>query len=229
MSIPLFFAMTGAEIQKNAVLPSRIAWMSCHFSPYGPGLVDLPWKLPPDSMLILDDRIPLNGHNEVFIARQLAQAVEELRCRYLLLDLQREGADTLVQEISQTVPCPIGVPPHYAKDLDCPVFLPPVPLNVPMEEYFRPWGKRQIWLEVALDGADIIVTGTGSTVTPVPFPELPKQAHPESALNCHYSVKVEPEQIRFSLFRTLEDVQNLLHHAQQFNVTLSAGLFQEFY
>ncbi len=226
MSIPLFFAMTREEIQKSAVLPSKIAWMSCHFSPDGPGLVDLPQKLPPDSMLILDDRIALNGHNETLIAHQLAQAVDELRCRYLLLDFQREGGDALVQTILQTVPCPTGVTPPYADLLDCPVFLPPVPLHVSMEDYFKPWQGKEIWLEAALDGADIIVTKKGSVIIPVPFPEMPDQAHHSLELNCHYTITVEPERIRFSLFRTLEDLQDLIANARP-HITLSAGLFQE--
>lgn len=227
MSIPLFFAMSGEDIQKNVAPPPHIAWMSCHFSPYGPGLVDFPYQLPKDSMLILDDRIPMDGHDPDLIIRQLRAAVSELQCSYLLLELQQKNTAVPVERIVKEVPCAVGVTPHYAKGIDCAVFLPPVPPHITLSSYLTPWLDRQIWLEVALDGTDLTVTSTGSTITPVPFPEEKMSAHRDEALCCHYSISTQPEAACFSLYRTLNDIEELLRQAPHNNITLAIGLYQE--
>ena len=46
MAIGRYFAMTAAEIRGCSALPAGIAWMACHFSPYGTGLSNLPPELP---------------------------------------------------------------------------------------------------------------------------------------------------------------------------------------
>ena len=72
-------------------------------------------------MLILDDRIPMDGHDPDLIIRQLRAAVSELQCSYLLLELQRKNAAVPVERIVKEVPCAVGVTPHYAKGIDCAV------------------------------------------------------------------------------------------------------------
>lgn len=227
MSIPLFFAISREDIQKNPDLPANIAWMSCHFSPVGPGLTDLPRHLPRGAMLILDDRIPMRGHQPELIVEQLRSAVTELACGWLLLELQREGQPLPVERIIREVPCPVGVTPGYAAGMDCAVFLPPVPPHMPLVEYLKPWAGRQLWLEVALDGADVTVTPTGSTVTPVPFPEVPVSSHQDQELCCHYTISTQKDAARFSLFRTPDDIEAQLLQAENTNITLATGLYQE--
>ena len=63
MAIAPFLAMTGAEMRNNSVLPDKIAWMACHFSPYGTGLSNLPKNLPAGSLLMVDDITPPHGHD----------------------------------------------------------------------------------------------------------------------------------------------------------------------
>ena len=58
MAIAPFLAMTAAEMQNSSQLPPKIAWMACHFSPYGLGLSNLPKELPSDSLLMVDDITP---------------------------------------------------------------------------------------------------------------------------------------------------------------------------
>ena len=58
MAIAPFLAMTAAETRNHSVLPPKIAWMACHFSPYGLGLSNLPQRLPPHALLLLDDITP---------------------------------------------------------------------------------------------------------------------------------------------------------------------------
>ena len=60
MGISHYLAMTGVEIAAAEALPENIAYMACHFSPYGTGLTGAPEVLPKHSMLILNDRIPFN-------------------------------------------------------------------------------------------------------------------------------------------------------------------------
>ena len=44
-------------------MPPRIAWMAMHFSVSGPGLSSRPHRLPPGSLILLDDQTPWNGHS----------------------------------------------------------------------------------------------------------------------------------------------------------------------
>ena len=91
MALPLYLAMTAAEIGENSIFPFRLAYMACHFSPYGTGLANTPQKLPPGSILILNDRTPIRGHDSNLICEQLIDCIESLHCSSLLLDLQRPG------------------------------------------------------------------------------------------------------------------------------------------
>ena len=93
MALPLYLAMTAAEIRENPFLPGNTAYMACHFSPYGTGLSNLPRDLPPESLLILNDRTPIRGHDPQQIRDQLAQAMAQFQCLGLLLDFQRAGND----------------------------------------------------------------------------------------------------------------------------------------
>ena len=71
MAIAPFLAMTGAEMRNNSFLPEKIAWMACHFSPYGLGLSNLPRSLPPGSLLMVDDITPIGKHDPSIILDQL--------------------------------------------------------------------------------------------------------------------------------------------------------------
>ena len=121
MAIVLHLAMTAAEFDTNPSLPGPIAWMACHFSPYGTGLSNLPSRLPEGSILILNDRTPVFGHSPERIASQLAEVAESLKCSGILLDFQRDGeAQTLAIATAITaLPYPVAVTPSYAKELDC--------------------------------------------------------------------------------------------------------------
>ena len=76
MVLPLYLAMTGREILAAQSAASRCAYMACHFSPYSQGLTNLPTSLPPSSMLILNDRTPICGHDPQRICGELAQMAD---------------------------------------------------------------------------------------------------------------------------------------------------------
>lgn len=230
MAIPLILAMTGAEISKKAVLPPLISWMACHFSPYGTGLTNLPETMPPGSMVIVNDRTPVCGHDPELILRQLSALVEAMQCSSILLDFQRtdEPQTTAITEaIVKGLSCPVGVSEPYAASLSCPILLPPIPPHIPLTNYIAPWQDREVWLEAALDASLITVTAGGSTITPLPYAVSTEHCHLDNDLCCHYHIKSEPEQIQFHLYRTREDLDTLLTAAEGTNITQAIGLYQE--
>lgn len=225
MAIPIILAMTGAEIRNNTALPPRIAYLSCHFSPSNTGLIDLPVNLPSGSTIILDDSIPLSGHDPQTMIRQLS----ELSPDSLLLDFQRppsEESQRMAETIVHAQLCPTAVTPSHGKNLNCPIFLPPLPLHVPFEEYLQPWENREIWLELALDALEITVTAQGSTFIPLLHVEPQAHAFEDPQLHCHYAITHKPDALRFYLYRTAQDIQSLQIIAPP-NVTNAIGLYQE--
>ncbi len=230
MAIKRYLAMTAAEIGSSASLPPSIAWMACHFSPYGTGLSGCPKALPPKSVLMLDDITPIHGHDPEQIAAQLKDCVDAFACAGVLLDFQRPGneeTEHLVQVLASSLPCPAAVSELYARDVDCPVFLPPAPLHEPLKAYLTPWQGREVWLEMALDGEVITLTESGSRFSSLPPGEAFEGGHREEALHCHYKVALEEKAARFTLWRTREDLDTLLEEAEGAGVKAAVGLYQE--
>ena len=224
MILPLYLAMTAAEISACPVLPERIAYMACHFSSYGTGLSNVPEDLPPGSVVILNDRIPVAGHDPDRISRELATLCERVQADGLLLDLQRPAEPLtlrIVRRILDRAVCPVAVSDLYAADLDCPVFLSAPPLHVAMIDHIRPWDGRELWLEAAPDGCRCTVTEQGSRIhscmpepLPLPCPEL----------FCHYRIQEEPEQLIIELSRCREDLDSLLAAS---GASRAIGLYQQ--
>ena len=230
MAIAPFLAMTAAEMRNISVYPPKIAWMACHFSPYGTGLSNLPRELPPGSLLILDDVTPPHGHDPVLIAEQLTQCTELLQCRGILLDFQRRNCPetaALAKHLTQALPCPTAVSDSYASDLSCPVFLSPLPPSVPLEAYLAPWKGRDIWLELGLEGEILTLTEQGCTATSLPYPDPDADGFSDENLHCHYTTETNEKAARFTLWRTSEDIKQLLEEAETLGVTAAVGLFQE--
>ena len=227
MAIKGYLAMTAAEFRWFSPKNQNIAWMACHFSPYGTALSNLPTALPEDSLLILNDRTPICGHDPELIACQLALLMKKFSCGGLLLDFQRpeipETAD-LVEHLLQHLPCPTSVSHLYAADLDCPVFLPPVPVDIPVEEYLTPWSGRDIWLEAALDGCTLELTESGCTQKPLAGPI--RDEHVDETLCCHYQIDIGSTAV-FRLRRTEDDLHLLLRRAESHGVSHAVGLYQE--
>ena len=232
MAIAPFLAMTAAEIRANPEFSERIGWMACHFSPYGTGLSNLPRQLPEGSLLILNDRTPWWNHDAALIVEQLAERIENLGCHGLLLDFQRSGVAEvahLAGFLTEQLNCPVGVAEAYAGNLECPVFLPPVPLHQTVAEYLLPWQEREIWLELALDAEEIHLTPEGASTIPLLPREPTETAHHDEILHCGYSIHLEENSAGFSLSRSRDDLQPLLEEAEHYGVTTAVGLWQELY
>lgn len=225
-----FLAMTAAEFRKFGDLGQGLAWMACHFSLRDRSLSNLPVALPPHSLLILDDRIPLHGHDPESVRAQLAQTAESLSCAGILLDLERGGLEdtrSFVRELAQgNYPCPLIVSAEYAQGLHSPVFLPPLPPGTPLRDYIAPWAGREIWLDAALSGEALTLTEAGLARVPLLPSEIPKQGLPEEALHCHYQIGLSPTSARFTLWRTPEDLIALVSEAAELGIS-TVGLYQE--
>ena len=227
MEIPLYLSMTSAEFAHCVEFPDHTAWMACHFSPYGTGLTNLPTRLPKGSLLILNDRTPVHRHDSKQIRQMLADTISTLGCCAVLLDMQRPDSpetQAIIQDVL-TLPCPVCVSDIYAKDFDCPVFLPPVTLTHAPDAYFAPWKGREIWLDVAVDSVEVTVTQNGChSCYSKPVGEFP---FPEENLCCHYRAELQNDCVRFYLHRTKEDLYDLLAKSAAYGVTTGVGLWQE--
>lgn len=230
MVLPLILAMTAAEMSSADTFPQKAAWMACHFSPYSQGLTNLPTVLPPGSMLILNDRMPCQGHSPALAAQQLAEAAERLGCESILLDFQRPpepDAHTMVEVLAKNLPCPVAVSEGYAAELECPVFLSPAPLHLPLEEHLAPWQGREIWLEAALCQESVTVAESGTTFASQFPPDALEGGFFDETLCCNYRTEVAGNQIRFTLFDTRESLEMKLKKAHSLGVNQAVGLYQE--
>lgn len=223
----IFLAKTKQEMTEN---PSgKTSYLSCRFSPYGKGLTNLPNTLPPDSLLLLDDSMPPGGHDAQLVINQLKEIVSRFSVNGVLLDFQNErseASERMVKEILQSLPCPVAATAAYAKRFHCPVFLPPSPVNMPLCTYLKPWGGRDIYLEVAPVCTRATITPEGShfqslhkTYAPLP--------HADHRLHCHYRVDLSPDKAAITMMRTGEDLSALAKEALDIGVSALIGLFQE--
>lgn len=228
MGIRPYLAMTEAEIHNARKLPERLGWMACHFSPYDRGLTNLPSSLPEGSLLTLNDRMPPCNSDPHQIAKQLRSVITEQKCAGLLLDFQRPGCNETAAIAAELVklPCPVAVAAAYALDLDCAILLPPVPVNLTLQEYLAPYQGREIWLELALEAAQICVTSTGCSTIAL-FDRTGSFPFQNDPLHCHYRIETTAQSAVFSLLRTQEDLTDLLAEAETLGVTAAVGLYQE--
>ena len=226
-----YLAMTASEIAATTPLPENLGWMACHFSPYSTGLSNLPDALPEGSLLILDDSMPMQGHDPTLVTAQLEARMDALHAKALLLDFQRpfsQDAAHLVKLLFEAFDNRLVVPAVYAGDFTCPVFLPPLPLSASFSEALAPWAGRDIWLEMGLDGEEITLTKNGAQILPLPHYDHPDTGHWDEGLHCHYQIYMAEDIAKFTLWRTRADWLTLLEKAEAFGVTAGVGLWQEF-
>ncbi len=226
MAFDFFLAQTAGEIRHPLPCDAAKAWMACHFSAYGSGLSNLPEQLEPGSMVILNDLMPVAEHDPQRIASQLCEIVGSWQCSRVLLDFQRPGESRtaeIVKAIASTLPCPVGVSQLYAEGLDCPVFLPPLPLHMPLEDYIAPWQGRMIWLEIMPEAALYTITEDGCQREgcngQLDFPHFDEKAF------CRYRMEAAEDAIRFTLSRGMGELALL---RQSNMVDCFVGLYQDF-
>ena len=224
----VFLAMTAREME--GALPNRVAYMACHFSPYSKGLSNAPRTLPENSLLLVDDSMPVQSHEPNLVVSQLKGLVERFSVSAVLLDFQREKnelAADMVSALLHALPCPVAVTECYAKALGCPVFLSPPPVNVALGDYLKDWLKQGVYLELAPEARRFTVTEAGCTVTPLPVHTRPALPLKDERLRCRYGVEVFEDRAIFTLCRTGEDLAALAEEAIGLGVDSVVGLYQE--
>lgn len=224
----VFLAQTYREMEQFP--QQNTAYMACHFSPYSKGLSNIPPYLPKGSILLLDDSMPAQEHDTELVVRQLTELIQQFPVKAILLDFQgakNAPCESMVDAILQDVPCPIAVTLLYAENRNCPVLIPPCPVNVPLQKHLAPWLKQGVFLEIGTECAEITVTQEKSTCTTLPFGKEKALPLTEPKLHCHYHVEVSSEKAVFTLQRTLEDLASLTEEALQLGVQGVVGLFQE--
>ena len=219
----VFLAVTARELE--TVRPKRTAYMACHFSAGGSGLSNMPQSLPKGSILLLDDSMPVQGHDPKTVVQQLNELASKLSLRAVLLDFQRPPtaeSQKMAVFILESCSCTVAVTPAYTKE-GFPVFLPPPPVNTSLKEYLKPWNK--VLLELYSEELEITVTKEGSRFSTVssaaPLPLADKRLH------CHYGVTVFPGKVVFTLSRSREDLSALAREAEELGVLGVVGLYQE--
>ena len=222
-----YLAVTASELANFRDNSHKTAYMACHFCPSSPGLSNIPQKLPPGSLLLLDDSIPPAEHDARLVIDQLSQAAQRLGCAGIYLDFQRPGYPLLAQIAAEAsyLPCPAAVSKLYSSGSRLPVALPPPPLDVSLPSYFAPWQGQEVWLELAPDAKQLTLTRKGCEEGPLEA--LPAQGFFDQKLCCHYSVRAEKDRAVFSLWRTPQDIHALSRQAESLGATHTLGLYQE--
>lgn len=229
MAIARYLAMTANEFANAPTIPDRIAWMACHFSPYSTDLLNIPDKIPANSLLILNDSTPPSGHDPQHIAAILEQLLKKENFTGLLLDFQRSGhieSQRIVEKLVQ-LDVPVCVSDLYARNTQSPVFLQPLPHTVPLSQHIAPWNGREIWLDIALNCEQITVSRAGSKSMPLDTYEPPASSFKDKELHCHYHIEEKNDGYCFTLFRTKEDLEELLDEAENLGIKAAVGLYQE--
>ena len=229
MEIPHYLALSAAEFAFANPLPEHIAWMSCRFSPYGRGLINLPDTLPPGSVCILDDSTPINNHDLRRIADELENTLSRCTCLGLLLDFQRanrpEQAE-LVSVLTEVLSFPIAAPPQYAMAENI-LFLPPVPAEDTPEKYLTPWKGRRIWLDTGMSSAVLTLNESGCRVD-YPGEISPQSWRQDAETASAYHIRKIPGAIECTLCRIRESLPSLLEKCSAHGVELAIGLWQEY-
>ena len=229
MVLPLYLAMMDREMQDSPLLPPRIARMGCTFDPEGPGLLNLPETFPPHGMLIVDDRQPVQNHDPDLVAQALAEAADRLGIDGILLDFERPptaASKAMAACIIPSLPCPVGMPPDYGAALEGPLFLPPCPLHVSMEEYLKPWHNREIWMEARMLGQTITITPQGTAYGPLSSVDNLTGGYYDDILRCQCITEITEDQVVFTLYDTPETLQKKWNHP---NISRAIGLYQDWY
>ena len=222
-----YLAVTGAEMANLPNLSEKTAYMACHFCPSTPGISNIPGKLPPNSLLLLDDSIPPAEHDARLVVSQLSQAAQRLGCAGVYLDFQRPGYPLLAQIAAEAskLSCPVAVSQLYSSGNRLPAVLPPPPLDIPLAAYLSPWQGRGIWLELALDAKQLTLTPKGCEESPLEA--IQSQGFFDKKLCCRSSVRTEKNAAIFSLWRTYEDILALSRLAESLGVIHTLGLYRE--
>ena len=223
MAIRTYLAMTGEEIAGYSEMPENAAWMVC---PFSDDWEEVPWQLQDHPFLVLTDGVqPESAAFEDLISKICA-----LEPRQVLLDFQQKKGrevDAFAESLRRSLQCPVIASHNYADGKNGPVFLPPVPLHARLCDHIASWKDREIWLDISAEGEQIILTETGAAVKPLSHIVPEGIVHQEKNLHCHYTISLQEDSAVFALWRTQEDLEDLLQEAETLGIQNAIGLYQE--
>ena len=225
MTLPIYLAMTSQEMGSCTSLPAHFAYMACHFSPYGTGLCDLPDEIPAGSVLILNDRVPICGHDPQVILQQLENFCSRAKPSAILLDLQRSGCEELVGALVQGSSIPVCVSQRYAHEPDTGVLLEMPPVHVPLEEHIKNWSGRKVWLDIAPQCFRYRIDEKGCRWEEHPLPR--QEGSQINQLQCHCVIEKGTDFIDVILYRSDKDLRDLLTCAWELGIENVIGLYQQ--
>lgn len=226
--MPIYLAMTRQELQSLPSPPARCAWMACHFSHYGTGLVNLPDALPKGSLITVNDRTPINGHDPETVVRQLEQTLKSTGAQAIIVDFQRpvqQQALSMAQAMCR-LPCPVAVSAAYAKELSCEVLVELPAAYQPLSKVLADWQNRPIWLEVFCQQVCVSVQAQGASQCPWED-HRPNARFFDPTLLCSYHTQVLDREIRFFLSRGKEELQQIVQEADRLGIRGCLGLYQQ--
>lgn len=225
MGCTWYLAMTAGEY-RGFHGAGAVAWMACHFSADHKGICNLPQSLPPQSLILLDDSSPMDGHDPGRVTAQLSDLCRQVKAAGVILDLQRpktNRAEAMVKVIVQALNCPVAVTEAYASVTGCPVLVS-APIHLSLEQVVKPWKKREIWLDLPLG----IQTVDPKEVSPVMPPEEGSFPHYDKFRHCQYKTRSTPRGLQFTLCRNKTMLPGLLERAWKLGITKAVGLYQEY-
>ena len=231
MFLPIYLAITAQEFAQIRDFSSTLCYLACHFSSSGTGLSNLPSQLPSGSILCIDDSTPISNHCKTQVTAQIRELISKLNPCGILLDFQRPdnpyALDMIESILGSCTDCPVSVSHIYARDFDCPVFLPPLPFRLTIPAYLQPWSNREIWLELGSDKEMAIITENGFGSEQICSIPPGGNSFREPSLLCHYCTQIKQDHIAVYFERTAQDLKELQLQASQLGVTKFLGLWQQ--
>lgn len=219
MAIKFYLAMMAEEISDFPDLPENSAFIY-HIYP------DIFQEIPMSGIAVLTDFFPVQPD----LAQSVAQWIRQWSCEAVVLDFQNpkyEEAEGFVRLLQTYVSCPVVVSEIYAAQMDCPVFLPPLPHHKSLKDHLTPWQGREIWMDLSPLPEQLLLTQQGCS-SHYDF-SLPPccPVHENAHLHCHYSITLEEGCAAFTFWRTDDDLTALLQELEEAGVHHAIGLHQE--
>lgn len=225
MDLQCYIATTAEEMRTLSKLPTHPAWMACHFSPYGTGIINLPRGLPQDSMVILNDRIPPSGHNKSLIADQL----NSIQCSCYLLDFQVPGireTEEIAVFLTERLEKPVAISEAYQHCSKGPMLLNLFP-HQSLSTSIKTLGNRDIWLEVTTDTESLTVSKTDCNWDYLPASDTALFRHTSIRLHSQYEFRIHDDCAKFLLKRDIPQIRSLLKEADRLHIKKAVGLYQQ--
>lgn len=222
MAINFYLAMMAEEISNYASFPENTAFIYCPFD----AKADISRDIPPDVILVLTDSSPVKPE----LAEPVAHWIRRSCCKAVLLDFQlpeQKNSGLFARNLQQMLTCPVVISECYASDLDCPVFLSPLPHHRALQDHIAPWAGREIWLDIHPMSEQLLLTEQGAAIRTISDFYAAEHSHADSRLHCHYSIALEQNAANFTFWRTDEDWQALMEEMEQCGIHHAIGLYQE--